>query len=165
MSPRWLHWPAAAAGSDWNTNTDGIASQITDSASWAIFTWAIETPTDTEAANLSATNRFVGDVSPYSGTNYFVLASTSTSSVAPSLATHVAVWDNTATDWYVLEYIGVENVVKSGGNIKRWAWNIDTMESRSTTADNTSWATTNDIRVVLLTSYSSGDVIGWSDYS
>jgi len=62
MSPRWLHWPAAAAGVDWDTYEDGIwkISSLSGTRSGAFVRTSTNFPYPTSQGFETDSDRLVG---------------------------------------------------------------------------------------------------------
>lgn len=150
MSPRWLHWPAADTGNDWDTNevTRSTAAITLNGTTYVVFSFV---SSSTELDLIDRTREQT------SGNPRLRDAGKALTAGFATDAPYIAVWNATDSDWAVYDSPNVDTV----NGVVDYSF----VESRSGANQADFLAVADSVNYVILNSYTAGDVLGWSDYA
>ena len=157
MSPRWLHWPAAATGNDWDTNevtrsTASITLSATPGSSTATIYVAFSfVSSSTELDLIDQTREQTNHLPRLRDVGKGITANFATD------APYLAIWNATDSDWAVYDSPNVDTV----NGVVDYSF----VESRSGANQQDFLADADSVNYVIISSYTAGDVLGWSDYA
>ena len=148
MSPRWLHWPAAA-GNDWDTNEVARSGSITFPGDTSYVTCTF-TPSSSTELDLIDQCRMTPSVPTVVQLRDLGSGLSSLDTEVP----YIAMWRASDLEWFVLPVTVISTSICS--------YDIAAVEIRSGSG---SLANTDTCIIVGLSSYTPGDVTSWSNYS